>query len=268
MPPTTTPSVGTSFVIPPRTADAQTRASVIDGRRGRDIQWQWYSDCIRHMLVSMGCPTQDLDDVKHDFLIEKLERVCAGYRPDKGRFRAYLHHAVRNAWRDRLRQRQADQGRSTPLDSVAAEIGSERLVALSRREDLTILTVFFDRIFARFMHDKVLADVGFFLLRDWCLTGRDIEDAIAANNLTVGPEYARKKRTAAISAFAKYVDSQLNAEDYALIAEEALKEGQVLTDTARTELITGAFRWPSERKRLGTVALILRRLYLRSGRAE
>lgn len=256
------PSISpSSFVLPARTAEVQTRASVVDGSRGRNAQWCWYASCIRDMLAGMGCPGADLEDITHDFLIEKLEHTCERYEPSKGRFRPYLYRAVQNAWRDRLRQNRARDDRSPlPNDSDHTPDPSDRL---GRQEDLLVLNLFFDRLFSRFTHQRTLTDVGFFLLRDWCLTGRDLKETIAAQRLSVSPEYARKIRAAAITEFASFIEQHLNEQDFSLIAEQAMRDGASCAAKARTDLIVGAFVWPSEKKRLGIVAAILRRIYLK-----
>lgn len=251
----------TSFVLPPRPADAVTRASVVDGRRGRDTQWQWYAGCIREMLIRAGCPTEEADDLTHDILIEKLERACAAYDPAKGRFRPYLYRVVQNAWRDRQRRRRP-HGEAEDPDAVAGN-GDGPSDRLDRDDDLRLLNLFFDRLFARFMHRRTLADVGFFLLRDWFLTGRELKEAIAAHGLGISPDHGRKLRSAAIGEFAAFVESHLNERDYALIADQALRDGSDCAQQARKDLIAGAFIWPSEKKRLGIVAAILRRIYLK-----
>ena len=262
MNPTINPVVSkSSFVLPARTAEEQTRASVVDGSRGRNAQWRWYAGCIRDMLAGMGCPTADREDVTHDFLIEKLEHICELYEPSQGRFRPYLYRAVQNAWRDRLRQNRARDERSQfSGDSDRTPDPSDRI---GRQDDLSVLNLFFDRLFSRFTHQRTLTDVGFFLLRDWCLTGRDLKETIASQRLSVSPEYARKIRAAAITEFASFIEQHLNEQDFSLIAEQAMRDGASCAAKARTDLIIGAFVWPSEKKRLGIVAAILRRVYLK-----
>jgi DNA-directed RNA polymerase specialized sigma24 family protein len=247
---------------PQGAVDADSHSSIIDGSRGRDAQWQWYHGCIRRMFQQAGCPEGDLDDAAHDFIVEKLDRVFLLYDRRKGRFRSYLACSVSNSWRDRQRSARAKDARHQELGQ--AEVATpEAAPAESGTADLTVLNVFFDRLFARFMREMSKAQVGFVLLRDWCQSGRDVEESITANHLELSAGYARKARAEAIKAFATFVEGRLCDEDYALMVDEARSRGEELGFVANARSIAGVFRWPSEKKRLGTVALLLRHLYLK-----
>jgi RNA polymerase sigma factor (sigma-70 family) len=248
--------------MPKGIEDAETRHSVIAGKHGRDVQWKWYHSCIRQMLKEAGCEENDLDDITHDFIVEKLDRVIHGYKPKQGRFRAYLYRAVKNTWIDRLRSIRVK-------DSRAAHIASDDLAhgdlppEDSPSEDLRVLNLFFDNIFSRFVREMTKTQVGFFLLRDWCMSGRDIETSIREKNLSISAEYARKVRAEAVTTFAAFIEDQLSKDDFALMAEDAQRSGIALGIVHEAKSIAGVFRWPSEKKRLGTVALLLRHLYLK-----
>jgi DNA-directed RNA polymerase specialized sigma24 family protein len=239
-------------------SDADTRSSIIDGTHGRNAQWRWYFGCIRQMLGQAGCPEHELDDVAHDFIVDKLERVFLLYERKKGRFRGYLYLAVVNAWRDRQRSERIKDARHLDLGD-AAELVSP---VDSTPEDLLVLDLFFDRLFSVFS-ELTKANVGFVLLRDWCQSGRDIEETIRLNGLQITVEYARKARTEAVKGFASFVETALCPEDFASMIDEARERGDALGFTGDAKSIAGIFRWPSEKKRLGTVALLLRHLYLK-----
>lgn len=238
--------------------DADTRSSILDGTHGRDGQWRWYLTCIRQMFLEAGCPEHDVDDVSHDFIVEKLDRVFLRYDRANGRFRAYLYGAVVNAWRDRQRSERVKGSRHQAIGDIEM-VSSEDSTA----DDLLVLNVFFDRLFARFMREMSQRQVGFVLLRDWCLSGRGIEETIRLKGLEVSAEYARKVRTEAAKTFAGFIENALCPEDFAVMVDEARHRGDELGFAADAKSIAGIFRWPSEKKRLGTVALLLRHLYLK-----
>ncbi len=237
--------------------EAETRLSIIGGEHGRNGQWEWYHGCIRQMLRDAGCAADVVDDVAHDFIIGRLDRVFQLYDRAHGRFRPYLGVAVRNYWRDRLRSDRAKGARHQPIDAVDLVVVDSG----DAGDDLRVLNLFFDCIFFRYMVEMTKAQVGFVLLRDWCMTGRDLDASIAALQLSISAEYARKVRAEAVTVFATFIESQLSAEDFALMAGEAQRRGVELGIVREARSIAGVFRWPSEKKRLGTVALLLRHLY-------
>lgn len=245
-------------IAPGSKGSAITRASVIDGSRGRDAQWRWYYACIRDMLRDSGCPPAQCDDIAHDLILERLEAICRGYDRSKGRFRPYLYRCVVNAWRDRQRaQRSVGSLDSAVLvdDGPAADASVDTDAAV--QPGLGELSCFLDQLFARFLRDKTRKEIGFFLLRDWCMTGRDIEEALRANHLRLAPAYARKLRAQASADFARFAEEHVDPDDLAdMLAEcDQDRPGGLLATLSQT------LRWPSEDKRLGIMARILRHLY-------
>lgn len=256
----------TSFYLQPQTPaskrEAVTRASVIDGSRGRDAQWTWYYSCIREMLSESGCPASRIDDIAHDLILERLEPICRGYDRSKGRFRPYLYRCVANGWRDRMRQHRASgSALHRPIEHADPPASRTETRDEAPRPDLGEFTCFLDRLFARFMRDMTRKQVGFFLLRDWCLTGRDVEAAIAEHQLTLAPAYARKLRAQAIADFARFAQDRLDPADLAEMVTETEADGDEIRFPNAAPSLVQALRWPSEDKRLGIMAKILRHLY-------
>jgi hypothetical protein len=247
--------------LPQSKSDAVTRGSIIDGSRGRDVQWQWYYGCIRRMLCDAGCAAADVDDLAHDFLMNKLNAVFASYDGGKGRFRGYLQRSVRNAYIDHLRarnahpSRQLDEEHQQPPEKVSDD-----------REHLDLLNGFFDVVFSRFFREQTTSELGFFLLRDWCISGRGLEESIAEHHLDIGVEHARKLRAQAVQQFAAFVLERLDADDFELMALEAERSGRTFAVKLTLDSIAGVFRWPSESKRICQVALLLKHLFYKYGK--
>jgi hypothetical protein len=242
--------------IPTGKSDAVTHGSIIDGSRGRDQQWRWYYACIRSMLLEIGCPAADLDDLCHDFLLTKLDRVFRGYRPQAGRFRPYLQRCVRNAFIDQLRVR-SNHWAAPLADNQPEAPPLER----ANEEEAEVLNQFFDVLFSRYFSEQTKSELGFFLLRDWCVSGRSLEQSIAEHRLSIGVEHARKLRSQAVQSFASFVFERMDADDFAVMAEEAEQHGHAFGVQHAQESIVALFRWPSEEKRLTQVALLLKHLF-------
>lgn len=235
------------------------------------MQWAWYYACIRDMLREGGCPAAKIDDIAHDLIIDRLEPICRSYDRRKGRFRPYLYRCVVNFWRDRGRRHRASgSALHRPLDHAGPEAARGETRRGTRggshddaaRPDLGEFTCFLDRLFARFMRDMTRKQVGFFLLRDWCLTGRDVEAAIAEHGLKLAPAYARKLRAQTIADFADFAQERLDPDDLAeMVVETERDSDSGLIALGRPRSLLSVLRWPSEDKRLGVMARILRHLY-------
>lgn len=249
---TSYPHAGQAF--PEGKSDAATHPSIINGERGRDALWQWYHGCIRQMVREAGCQPDQVDDLAHDLIINRLGAICQRYDSSKGRFRAYLYGAVVNYCRDHHRRQRLHVPHLDDHPAADRDAGGA---------DLELLSRFFDHVFARFVRRMTMREIGFYLLRDWCLSGRDVEESIAVHRLTIGIESGRKQRARAVACFADFIGNQLDTEDFAAMAADAARAGISFGLECDPVSIAQAFRWPSEEKRLGKVALLLRYLYLK-----
>jgi hypothetical protein len=243
--------------LPSRKTEAITRLSIIDGRRGREAQWQWYYACIRQMLAEVGCPPGEIDDAAHDLIVGKLDAIFSNYEAGKGRFRGYLYRAVRNAWLDIQRARGREStGRSlTDVDDGVAQHEDDS------GDQLSVLQTFFDRVFAHYAREHTATELGFFLFRDWCLFGRDVETSIEENSLDISANYGMQLRAEAVKRFADFVFQCLDQDDFQLLVADAEAAGYKIGAYGDVASIAAMFRWPSESKRLGQVALLLRHLF-------
>ncbi len=198
--------------MPERMDDASTSRLALGALATGDASaWLYYYRPVANYLRGLGCAAQDVDDLTHELLIKLRTSIGRGYDPERP-FRPYLKIAIRNHYFQHLRERSP---RSDPNAKVLAEQFANEADPAPAADALMLGLLdyareVYDR-FAREAEPRLAHSVA--MLHAWLIDDRTQEQL--SEHFKVSPRQIRTHLNRAADAIAVWMQSRINAEDFA-----------------------------------------------------